>query len=1094
MMKGQVIVIGGGLSGHTACHTVLEHGGRVLLLEKTAFCGGNSTKATSGINGGGTRMQERSGIQDSKELFEKDTTKSAGEMARPHLIKALTHKSASAVEWLSDEFGLDLSLIGQMGAHSVPRTHRGEGRFPGMMITCELISAFEHECEVNPDRARIITRARATRLLTDNAGNVIGVEYTKKKQTFQEFGCVIIATGGFSADFENDSLLRNVEKEWRKLPMWSKIPRLPSLLDLPTTNGPNTTGDGIKIAMAVGAGVTDLPYVQVHPTGLVDPKNPDSKVKWLAAEAMRGSGGMLIDANGKRFCNELGKRDYVTGKMFENKGPFRLLMNSKSTKEFEWHCEHYAARGVMQKYPCAGDLAIEMGIEPSTLQETFEKYNSVAANNSDPFGKKIFNNTPFTMTEQYFVAIVTPVVHYTMGGLTCDEFAQVYTNKGSVLKGLFGAGEAIGGIHGDNRLGGSSLLDCVVFGRIAGETAAKYIQDSNAMQATVSPGLAPKTLLSSSSPSSSLKSSSVGKTTTVYTAADVAEHNTRGDCWVIIHDKVYDVTEFLEDHPGGVESIVAFAGKDSTKSFDMLHSMDLLEKYASEYEIGVLKAGEYDVQVPSPSSNGLISRAEVAKHCTDSDCWIIIHGKVYNVTSFLNDHPAGKAILLKYGGKDGTQAFDASGHPKDIVSQLGLEHLCIGDAEEDLNADKNELALHETKELQTEEKPPLSQILNLFDFEGVARKTMTQQGWAYYSSGADDEIALRENHNAYHRLWLRPRILVNVQDVDISGTILGYKTSMPVYISACALGRLAHPDGEVCLTKGAAKAGVIQMLPTLASCTLEEMTGTAIKGQVLFMQLYVNHNRDVSTKLIQRAEKQGVKAIFVTVDAPQLGRREKDMRVKFASNSGPDIAKSSEKKGSKGQGTSRAISQFIDPSLCWEDLEWLRGVTSLPIVLKGVQCAEDAILAVEHGVAGIVLSNHGGRQLDFARSSVEVLVEVMDELQKRNMQGKLEVYVDGGIRRGSDVVKAIALGAKAVGLGRPTLYAMAGYGAEGVEHLFNILRDEIEMCLRLIGAASLDQLSPNMVCTKSIGQHIAPVPMDGLVKYLYQPLLTQSKL
>eukprot|EP00056_Hartaetosiga_gracilis_P010034 m.147308 g.147308 ORF g.147308 m.147308 type:complete len:207 (+) comp13241_c0_seq9:39-659(+) len=138
------------------------------------------------------------------------------------------------------------------------------------------------------------------------------------------------------------------------------------------------------------------------------------------------------------------------------------------------------------------------------------------------------------------------------------------------------------------------------------------------------------------------------------------------------------------------------------------------------------------------------------------------------------------------------------------------------------------------------------------------------------------------------------------------------------------------------------------------------------------------------------------------------------MRVKFASNSGPDIAKSSEKKGSKGQGTSRAISQFIDPSLCWEDLEWLRGVTSLPIVLKGVQCAEDAILAVEHGVAGIVLSNHGGRQLDFARSSVEVLVEVMDELQKRNMQGKLEVYVDGGIRRGSDVVKAIALGAKAV--------------------------------------------------------------------------------
>lgn len=397
--------------------------------------------------------------------------------------------------------------------------------------------------------------------------------------------------------------------------------------------------------------------------------------------------------------------------------------------------------------------------------------------------------------------------------------------------------------------------------------------------------------------------------------------------------------------------------------------------------------------------------------------------------------------------------------------------------------------------LQTEGKPPLSQIINLFDFEAVASKVMSQQGWAYYSSGAEDEIALRENHSAFHRLWLRPRILVNVSSIDLRSTMLGYPVKMPVYITSCALGRLAHPDGEVALTRAAGRRGVVQLCPTLASCKLEEMTGAAIEGQTLFLQLYVNHNRDISERLIRRAEAGGIKAIFVTVDAPQLGRREKDMRMKFTLEA-PDEQRGDDSEGKvdRSQGTARTISQFIDPALCWKDIEWLRRVTKLPIVLKGVQCAEDAILAAERGLDGIVCSNHGGRQLDFARSGIEVLVEVMAALRERGLESSMEVYVDGGVRRGSDVLKALCLGAKAVGIGRPTLYAMAGYGSEGVEHVFQILEDEMVMNMRLMGAPTLADLKPEMICLKSIADHIAPTPRDSLAQYVYQPLRTQAKM
>jgi len=311
----QVIVVGGGLAGFSAAHTIYEHGGRCLLLDKSPFCGGNSTKATSGINGAGTKPQKAQGIPDSTQIFIEDTLR--GGAKKPEVAKVMCDESAPAVDWLIEKFGLDLSLIARLGGHSQPRTHRGKERFPGMTITYALMQHFEKLAEVS-DRARIVNKAYVNKLITSDSGrDVIGVEYVKDGQTFKAFGPVILATGGFGADFTNDSLLAKYR---------------PDLLHLPTTNGEHCTGDGIKISEAIGAKLIDMEWIQVHPTGLVKPDDADAKVKFLAAEALRGVGGILIDRNGKRFANELGRRDYVTGEMWKHQPPFRLCLNKKASK------------------------------------------------------------------------------------------------------------------------------------------------------------------------------------------------------------------------------------------------------------------------------------------------------------------------------------------------------------------------------------------------------------------------------------------------------------------------------------------------------------------------------------------------------------------------------------------------------------------------------------------------------------------------------------------------------------------------------------------------------------------------------------------
>jgi L-lactate dehydrogenase (cytochrome) len=488
----------------------------------------------------------------------------------------------------------------------------------------------------------------------------------------------------------------------------------------------------------------------------------------------------------------------------------------------------------------------------------------------------------------------------------------------------------------------------------------------------------------------------------------------------------------------------------------------------------------------------LISAQEVSKHNTREDCWVIIHDKVYDLTKFLLEHPGGSKVILNQAGKDATAAFDPI-HPPDIIAQHLPPEVCLGSVDPATVEKSAKVETEEDKRRRhaNENKPDLSEMLNLYDFEAVASQVLSAEAWAYYSSGSDDEITLRENHNAFQRIWLRPRVMRDVTYVNTKAKLLGYDSSFPVYITATALGKLGHPEGEVVLTRAAHTQNIIQMLPTLASCSLDEMTNARREGQIQFFQLYVNRNRNITKKIVQAAEQKGCKALFITVDAPQLGRREKDMRVKFV-HAPPDLQ--DEKDIRRDQGAARAISSFIDTGLCWKDLEWFRSITKMPIILKGIQTPEDAVLAAKNGCEGIVLSNHGGRQLDFARSGIEILPEVVKMLKKENLYDKMEVYVDGGIRRGTDIFKAIALGAKAVGIGRPLLYAMSSYGQAGVERALQLLKDELELAMRLAGANTLADIRPEMVDIKNLTDHVF-IPKDYLFSDVYNKLVPRrSKL
>ncbi|CEJ62255.1 hypothetical protein PMG11_10758 [Penicillium brasilianum] len=452
-----------------------------------------------------------------------------------------------------------------------------------------------------------------------------------------------------------------------------------------------------------------------------------------------------------------------------------------------------------------------------------------------------------------------------------------------------------------------------------------------------------------------------------------------------------------------------------------------------------------------------LTREEIQQHSTRQSCWVAIHGAVYDVTDFLDSHPGGAAAILRCAGKDATEDYD-SVHSADLVKEALPDSALRGyiDPAELAVVEATSNKVEPSSDSNLQSPPPLKTLINLDDFEEVAKQYLPANAWAYYSSGADDEISKRNNRRAYQKVALRPRILKNVSSVDTTTSILGHSVSLPVYMSASGIAKLAHPDGECALARAAGKEGLAQVLANSSSMSVEQVRAARTsEDQPLFLQLYVNKDIRKSVELVKRAIQAGVRGIWITVDSPVVGKRESDERL--------NLAVTALDSDAQGQGMAKVTAGSISPSIDWDILSWIRELTDLPVVIKGIQCVEDAVLAYEHGVQGIVLSNHGGRSQDTAQSPLLTLLEIR-KFAPHLLDGKMQIFIDGGIRRGTDVLKALALGAAAVGLGRPFLFSLSGgYGEAGVRRMLEILRQEIEMNMTFLGATSLKELRPEMV-------------------------------
>jgi 4-hydroxymandelate oxidase len=355
----------------------------------------------------------------------------------------------------------------------------------------------------------------------------------------------------------------------------------------------------------------------------------------------------------------------------------------------------------------------------------------------------------------------------------------------------------------------------------------------------------------------------------------------------------------------------------------------------------------------------------------------------------------------------------------------------------------------------------IDRCVNIADFEALARKRMARAHYDYYAGGAEDERTLQGNRAGFGRYAFLPRVLVDVSRVDTTAQVLGSAVSLPVLLAPAAYQRLADADGETATARAAGAAGSLMVASTLATRSLEEIA-TAATGPVWF-QLYVYRDRSITQRLVERAEKAGYRALVLTVDTPRLGRRERDVRSRFRLPRGITIAnlagEGDRRQSWDAQGSMAAYAnEQLDPSLTWKDVDWLRKQTRLPIVLKGIMRPDDAARAVEAGAAGVWVSNHGGRQLDAEEATIVALPGVVD-----SVKGRAEVYVDGGFRRGTDVLTALALGARAVLIGRPYLWGLAAAGERGVRRVLELLGEELSLSMALAGVPDLRSLDRSLV-------------------------------
>ena len=434
-----------------------------------------------------------------------------------------------------------------------------------------------------------------------------------------------------------------------------------------------------------------------------------------------------------------------------------------------------------------------------------------------------------------------------------------------------------------------------------------------------------------------------------------------------------------------------------------------------------------------------LSVTELSKHDNSADAWILINGVVWDVTEFAPKHPGGVEIITEYLGRDATKAYNEV-HGPSLVSQHLDKSKNKGKLDESTITEewkaKQADNVAEEKPVEDEGPPPLDAILNLYDFEDAAQRILSKKSWAFYSAAANDCLTRDANVDWYRKIWFRPRVLAGVKDVSTASTIMGHKFDVPIFSSPAALAKLSHPDGELAMARALAKKGTTIVACNNASYSYPEIVEAVPKDYPTFYQLYVNKDRPITEKLVKEVSKLRPKAIIVTVDLPVVGKREADERVKIdaAYQAGKNMQVqniSGETKDKKGAGLARATGSFIDSDLKWEDLMWLKSITDVPLFVKGIQCAADARKALDYGCAGIYISNHGGRAVDTAPPSILTLMEINANCPE--VLEQMEVFIDGGIRRGTDILKAICLGATGVCLGRPFLFAVC-YGQEGMEH------------------------------------------------------------
>jgi isopentenyl diphosphate isomerase/L-lactate dehydrogenase-like FMN-dependent dehydrogenase len=362
--------------------------------------------------------------------------------------------------------------------------------------------------------------------------------------------------------------------------------------------------------------------------------------------------------------------------------------------------------------------------------------------------------------------------------------------------------------------------------------------------------------------------------------------------------------------------------------------------------------------------------------------------------------------------------------------------------------------------------------ISLEDLERQARHGIGEMAYAYYSGGSDDERLLAENVAAWGRWQLHPHVLAGIEGVSTATTLLGTEVSSPVVVAPTAIQGLAHPDGEVATIRGAGEVGALTVLSSLATCSLEDVAAAAPTA-ARWMQIYILRDRERTVDLVERAALAGYGALVLTVDAPVSGLRLREWRagVHLPDDlSLPNLAGGSTESARDG-GFMAVVTREFEPSLTPDDIGWLAGLSRLPVVAKGVQRADDAVRCIEAGASAIVVSNHGARQLADAPATADLLAEIIDAVA-----GRVEVYVDGGIRRGADVCKALALGARAVLVGRPSLWALATGGADGVAQLLRWYESELRRTMALCGAASVDGLDRSLIRRASGWPLSEPLP------------------